>query len=337
MMVDPTPLEAWLNELLTARSVTGASLALIRNGAVELACAGLRDTDSGAPVNHQTVFDAASLTKPMVAYAVLQLVDAGVLDLDEPLASFAPLIVPDDTNAALLTTRHLLSHTGGLQNLRGKEPLQMYFKPGAWFSYASIGFTYLQSAIELRTGEPLEAILQRLVFEPIGMRSSSLQWQARFRANVANPHEDGQRMDKHLAPVANASYSLQTTAADYAAFVVAVLQADRLRPSTHRQWLTVEKNVPKGAAIHLESEPPETEPDIGWGLGWGLETSQDTFFQWGKMSGVRAFVMGSPSTQSGVVLLTNSNTGLRLMQAVVNQALPGAHPAARWLDACVSE
>lgn len=337
MMVDKTPLEAWLNGLLADRSVTGASLALIRNGSVQLACAGISDTDTGAPVNEQTVFDAASLTKPMVAYAVLQLVDAGVMDLDEPLAGFAPLIVPDDANAALVTPRHLLSHTGGLQNLRGTQPLQMYFKPGAWFSYASVGFTWLQTAVELRTGEPLESTLQRLVFEPLGMQSSSLQWQERLRERVASPHEGGRRMDKHVAPAANASYSLQTTAADYAAFVVAALKGDRLRPSTHQQWLTVEKNVPKGAAIHLEHEPPETEPDIGWGLGWGIESSRGTFFQWGKMPGVRAFVMGSPAAQSGVVLLTNSNTGLRLMEAVANEALPGEHPATRWLGACVSE
>lgn len=337
MVVDTTPLDAWLHGLLETGAVTGASLALIRNGSIELACAGSRDIESRAPVTIDTVFDAASLTKPLVAYAVLQLVDAGVLDLDEPLSRFAPAIVPGDADAARITTRHLLSHTGGLQNLRGAEPLRLYFQPGAWFSYASVGFTWLQSAIERRTGEPLETTLQRLVFEPLGMRSSSLVWQERFRGNVASPHESGQRIDKHMPPAANASYSLQTTAADYAAFVAAVLKADRLRLATWRQWMTVEKNVPKGAAIHLEPDPPETEPGIGWGLGWGIESRSGTFFQWGKMTGVRAFVMGSASAQSGVVLLTNSNTGLRLMPALTNEALPGDHPAIRWLAACVSE
>ena len=337
MILDKTALDARLHSLIEACSVTGASLALVRNGTVEVAAAGIRDIDTREPVNDQTVFDAASLTKPMVAYAVLQLVDAGVLNLDEPLSSFAPLIVPDDAAAALISTRHLLSHTCGLQNLRGKEPLRMHFKPGAWFSYASVGFAYLQSAVELRTGEPLEATMRRLVFEPLGMRSSSLEWQERFRDNVASPHEVGKRIDKHFAPVANASYSLQTTAADYGAFVAAVLKADRLRESTYRQWLTAEVNVPKGAAIHLELDPPATEQDIGWGLGWGIESSRGTFFQWGKMSGVRAFVMGSPTEQSGVVLLTNSNTGLRLMEALASEVLPGDHPAIGWLGACISE
>ena len=174
-----TVLEAWLDSLLGTCSVTGASLALIRNGSVEVVVAGHRDIVTSKLVNDQTVFDAASLTKPMVAYAVLQLVDAGVLDLDEPLSRFVPLIVPDDATAALITTRHVLSHTCGLQNLRGQEPLRMHFKPGAWFSYASVGFTYLQSAVELQTGEPLEATMRRLVFES-GFTEGALPWPPNF-------------------------------------------------------------------------------------------------------------------------------------------------------------
>ena len=326
-----------LHAYLEACSVTGASIALIRNGSIEVVAIGRRDIETNEPVNAQTVFDTASLTKPMVAYAVLQLVDAGVLQLDEPISNFAPSIVPGDPTAALISTRHLLTHTCGLQNLKGNAPFRMYFKPGAWFSYASVGFTYLQSAIELRTGEPLDATMQRLVFDPLGMHSSSLQWRTRFRGNFASPHEKGKQLDKHFASKANASYSLQTTAGDYGAFVAAVLTGDRLSDSTHRQWLTASINVPKGAAVHLDNVQPEVEHDIGWGLGWGIESSHGTFFHWGKMSGVRTFAMGSVPEQSGVVLLTNCNTGLRLMEAVVSEALLGKHPAMGWLDTCVTE
>ncbi|WP_307692836.1 hypothetical protein, partial [Variovorax boronicumulans] len=74
-----------------------------------------------------------------------------------------------------------------------------------------------------------------------------------------------------------------------------------------------------------------------WGLGWGIEATDGTFFQWGKMDGIRAFAMGNPTTQSAVVLLTNSNRGLRLMDAAAEATLPGKHPAFRWLRACVTE
>jgi CubicO group peptidase (beta-lactamase class C family) len=108
-----------------------------------------RDKETGDPVNVRTVFHAASLTKPIVSYAVLQLVDAGVLDLDEPLSRSIPSIVPDDSTSALITIRHVLTHTCGLQNILGKEPARIYFRPGSWFSYSSLGFSLLQSAVEI--------------------------------------------------------------------------------------------------------------------------------------------------------------------------------------------
>jgi CubicO group peptidase (beta-lactamase class C family) len=330
-------LESRLRALAAEHRVTGASLAVVQGGELTLAAAGVRDVRSGEPVDARTVFDAASLTKPLVAYAALQLVDAGVLQLDEPLSRWTAPIVPGDPLASLITLRHVLAHTCGLQNLRGKEPLRMYFRPGERFSYSSIGFTHLQSALEARTGEPLEATLRRLVFEPLGMRSSSLVWHDRFAANVATPHDAGQPLDKHRPLAANASWSLQTTAADYAAFATAVLRAERLSPATWKQWVTPNVMVPLGAIVDLDSVAKPTGRDIGWGLGWGVERKAGTLFQWGKVSGVRAFAMLNPGRQVALVLLTNSNTGLRLMEGLTRDLLPGEHPAVRWLADGVTE
>lgn len=332
-----SPLTMRLESLLTEKSVVGASIALVQNDSIEVAAAGIKDNVTGQIVDVDTVFAAASLTKPLVSYAVLQLVDAGVLDLDEPLSRLTAPIVPDDASSALITSRHILTHTCGLQNLRGKDPLRMYFRPGAWFSYSSVGFSLLQSAVEASTGEGLEATLQRLVFEPLAMRSSSLEWQDRFVDLAASPHEAEERIDTHRPPAASASYSLQTTAADYGAFVAAVLRGDRLKSSTWTQWLTASVMVPDGAVVHLDGEPLATEADVGWGLGWGIEPSHGSFFQWGKMSGVRALAMGSAARQSGVVVLTNSNRGLRLMSDIAREALPGDHAAIRWLADNVAE
>lgn len=326
-----------LQRLLAEKSVIGASMAHVRGDSIEVAVAGLKDQKTAEPVDPATVFGAASLTKPVVSYAVLRLADAGVLDLDEPLSRTAQLIVPDDATSARITFRHVLTHTCGLQNIRDKHPIRMHFHPGSWFSYSSLGFNFLQAAVEVRTGEALEATMRRLVFDPIGMGSSSLEWQDPFLHSAASPHEADERLAIHRPPVASASYSLHTTAGDYGAFVAAVLRGDGLRGSTWKQWLTASVMVPRGEIVRLDSKPSATESDIGWGLGWGIEPSQGTFFQWGKMSGVRAFVMGSPERQSGVVLLTNSNTGLRLMEDAARQALPGGHPAIRWLADGVSE
>jgi CubicO group peptidase (beta-lactamase class C family) len=326
-----------LQDLLHRGDVTGASVAVVDRGLVSVVAAGRKDVETGHPVAQDTVFDAASLTKPLVSYAVLQLVDSGVFGLDEPLATFVRPVIADDARAQEITARHLLTHTAGLQNLRGKEPLRLFFQPGSWFSYSSVGFMYLQLAVEARTGEPLEATVRRLVLDPLGMHASSLEWRDAFASNEAAPHEAGVRMDSHRAPAANASYSLKTTAADYAAFVAAVLSGARLKEQTWREWLSPAVMVPRGAIIALDGPPTAHEPGIGWGLGWGLEPGAGTFFQWGKMTGMRAFVLGSAQANAGLVLFTNSNTGLRLMPDLAEMVLPAQHPAIRWLLDGVTE
>jgi len=338
MTTNEAELESHLLRRMQEAAVPGVSLSIVCKGEMVLATSGVRDAASQAPVDAQTVFDVASLTKPLVSYAALQLADAGVLDLDAPLSRFTAPVVADDAAAAAITARHVLTHTSGLPNLRGNDPVRTYFPPGERFSYSSVGFGYLQSALESLTGEPLEASLQRLVFAPLDMRSSSLEWQPRFAGNFANPHEHAERIEKHYPPQVHASYSLQTTAQDYARFVQAVLRGERLRAPTHRQWLTPVSRVPQGTVLSLESTPPQA-PDsgVGWGLGWGIEREHGTFFQWGKMPGIRAFVMGCPAEQSALVLLTNSNRGLRLMHDAVQGVLPGEHAAVRWLQDCVSE
>lgn len=330
-------LQSLLRSLVAEHGITGAALASVREGRIELAVAGWKDARVAEPVDTQTIFDAASLTKPLVAHAALQLVDAGTLQLDEPLVRWTAPIVPGDPAASLITLRHVLTHSCGLQNLPGRDPLRIYFAPGSRFSYSSVGFMLLQRAMEAATGEPLEATLRRLVFEPFGMQSSSLEWQDRFLYDAATPHEGHARLDKHRPPAANASYSLQTTVGDYGAFIAAVLGGDRLAPATWMLWRTAAVMVPLGEIVYLEPEAKATEPGIGWTLGWGIESRSGTLFQWGKVPGARAFAMVDPGQQSGMVLLTNCNTGLRLMRGLADALLPGEHPAIQWLMEGVAE
>jgi hypothetical protein len=78
--------------LITDAQIAGLSMAVIRKGGIEtLTAAGVRNARDGAPIDQQTIFDAASLSKPVFAYAVLQLIDARALTLDTPLALCAGL------------------------------------------------------------------------------------------------------------------------------------------------------------------------------------------------------------------------------------------------------
>ena len=326
-----------MHRLMAAVAIPGVALATVDKGEVRVMPMGVAELDAERPVAEATVFDVASLSKPVAAYIALQLADGGILNLDEPLSRIVQEGVPPQLASSPITARHVLTHTSGLPNLRGDGPLRTYFPPGSWFSYSSVGFTYLQMALEAATTDSLEALAKRMVFDPLGMHSSSFQWHDRFNEDAATPHEGERRLEKHRPAAPHASYSLQTTAGDYAKFMVAVLNGSSLREATRRQWLTPTVRVPRGDATHLGDSPPETERDIGWGLGWGVEVTDATFFQWGKMDGIRAFAMGNPRTQSAVVLLTNSNRGLRLMDAAAEATLPGEHPAFSWLRTCVTE
>jgi CubicO group peptidase (beta-lactamase class C family) len=333
-MIGRDGFESRVPSLMDFAAVPGLSLAIVRGGEIALIAAfGCRNADTQEPVNPRTVFEAASLSKPVVAYAVLQLVDAGELELDEPLCRFAP-IVPDDPVSLRITARHVLSHTTGLPNWRRDEyPLRTYFPPGARFSYSGEGFVYLQSVIERLTGETLHLVVKRLVFDPLKMRDSSFLWQKRFDGKHAAPHDSaGPMRDKFKPKLANAAYSLHTTAADYARFVVSTLSGSRLNETTAALWLTPQVFVPKGCFEALDIDDPEAEPGVAWGLGWGLEPETGTFFHWGSNPGATAFVLGAPADRSAFVAFMNSDAGLKIVPDIAAEIIPSRHPSFGWLS-----
>lgn len=333
--MDITDIESVSRHLATAQgSIPGVSFAVLQAGAIaSIQTVGHRSPDRVAAVDAATVFEAASLTKPLVSFIALQLVDEGRLSLTAPLESLCGPYVPGDPRAALITPAHVLTHTTGLPNIVTKErPLETYFTPGARFSYGSSAFAWLQRAMEKVTGQSLEDLARERVFERCGMDDSSLHWQDRFEAN----HAQGQEMDGTLVPkrrpaAAGASWSLHTTARDYARFVQLVLHARGLTAEMHARWLTPAVRATRGIDDVLAESPAE-ENDIAWGLGWGLEPSQGCFFHWGHNPGFRAFVMGNPGTKDAVVWFANSARGLRLGRLVLPVLLPGEHASMDWLQ-----
>jgi CubicO group peptidase (beta-lactamase class C family) len=323
--------------LITAAAVPGLSMAAIHSGdPPTLTVAGVRNAASGLPVDTQTIFDAASLSKPVFAYAVLQLVDAGVVSLDTPLAQLWPNYVAGDPRAAAITVRHVLSHSSGLPNWRSADvPLRTYFAPGERFSYSGEGFVWLQHAIEAATGEAIDALLRRLVFEPLQMLRSSYLWEPAFDADYADPHDATRVPDAKKKPTAvNTAASLQTTADDYARFLQAVLSGTRLQPQTARLWLTPQVPLRHRCVQCLAGNLPEADIGLAWGLGWGLEPRSGTFFQWGDNDRGRfkAFAIGSLQQGTACVVFSNGFNGMAIMPELIAETFPGPHPAFAWLN-----
>jgi CubicO group peptidase (beta-lactamase class C family) len=326
---------AAIEKLLKDRRVPGLSFAVIRDGKiVETEALGVRDTLTAAPVDGNTIFEAASLSKPVFAYAVLQLVDAGQLSLDTPLSTYVPNYVKHDPRAALLTVRNVLSQSSGLPNWRSDAtPLKTYFPPGERFSYSGEGFVWLQRVVEKITGQSLNEVVTRLVFDPLEMKQSSYIWRADYEADFAGPHDAQSTPGKKWRPAKPTSASsLHTTAADYARFVQAVLSGARLNPGTAKQWLDPQVRLRQHCIECHATDAQDADQHVAWGLGWGLEPDAGFFFHWGNNNGFKAFVIGSLTDQSAVVVFTNGDNGMAVMPDVINQLMPGDHPAFKWLD-----
>jgi CubicO group peptidase (beta-lactamase class C family) len=324
-----------LEQLLKDGRVPGLSFAIIRDGKiVETKALGVRDASTAIPVDDNTIFEAASLSKPVFAYAVLQLVDAGVLSLDTPLSKYVPDYVKDDPRAASITVRHVLSQASGLPNWRSKaNPLRTYFQPGERFSYSGEGFLWLQQVVEAVTAESFNSVMARLVFDPLEMRRSSYVWRADFEADYARPHEAQLApSDKRRPTRPRSAATLHTTAADYARFLLAVLSGARLKPETAKQWLDPQVRLRQHCIECLSNDGQDADQHVAWGLGWGLEPDAGSFFHWGDNGQFKAFVAGSLADRSAVVVFTNGYNGMAIMPDVINQLMPGDHLAFIWLN-----
>ena len=308
-------LERLVPRLMKDGDVPGLSLAVVQNGQVVYRRAfGVRDESTGAPVDDDTIFEAASLSKPVFAHAVLKLADAGQLDLDAPLAMYLPGDYVEDPRLRAITARRVLSHTTGFPNWRPDgQPLKIHFDPGERFSYSGEGFVYLQKAVENRTGQTLEALMRRLVFEPLRMTSSSYTWQDRFEGRKAIGHDNvGSPLGLRRPTVSNAAASLHTTGLDYARFLAAVLDGTGLRKETAAQMIHPQIHVDEGCQNCINTKPTgRLSREIGWGLGWGVQETEDgpSLWHWGD-NGSGSAPSSSPTASAGTASSPRSSRRL---------------------------
>lgn len=326
---DFAELAAQIPQWMKEAHLPGAAVAIVREGRPVWARSfGLRNVALGASVDDATVFEAASLSKPVFAYAVLSLTAEGKFDLDRPLTAYLPKPyysrrpklmaseVPPDPRLDRITPRIVLSHTTGFPNWAQGKPLSFRTDPGAKFGYSGEGYVYLQNVVEHVTGEPLDEFARQRLFVPLGMPSSSFIWRDDYEDKVAIGYTREGAQEKWKGKLPLAAASLHTTAGDFARFLSAIL-----RPPPHglnEEWLT-----------RMLSPQTQIDEFLSWGLGWGLEKRPrgNAFWQWGDNGEFKAFAIGSREERLALIVLTNNGLGLRVCRKVVEHVLPGLHPA----------
>ena len=330
-------LERDVPELMKKAGVPGLAIAVIRGGKTKwLHGFGMKEVRTGQPVTGETVFEAASLSKPVFTYGALKLVEQGKLGLDVPLTTYLPKpFVAGDERLAKITARIVLSHRTGFPNWPADDgSVSIYFTPGERFSYSGEGYIYLQRVVEQITGKSLNQYMTEAVFRPLGMTSSSYVWRPDFDALTATGYDSHGKPTELVKPAeALAASTLNTTAKDYALFVEAVLTGKGLKPATLREMETPEIALDPECRICIKHEPKQPSKNLFWGLGWGIERKDgtDALWHWGDNGSFKAFVMADPKTKSGVVMFANSQNGLEVAKPVVDETMGRGSLAFEWL------
>lgn len=191
--IPPDAFLADLPRLMQALRVPAVGMAVVERGEVAwLRNLGVTNAETRTPVADDTLFEDASLSKPVFAYLALQLADRGVFDLDAPLVRYRRMdYLADHPWVDQVTARDVLRHSTGMPNWRkdpANEKLVPAVKPGTRIDYSGEAIFWLQLVVETLTGESLDETMQRLLFGPAGMRDSSYTWSKELAARSVYGH-----------------------------------------------------------------------------------------------------------------------------------------------------
>ena len=320
------PMKTWLQEAL----VPGMSIAIIEDGRISWHGAfGTRNADTGEPVTDATIFEAASLSKPVFTYAVLKLVDRGVLALDRPLAEYLaaadlkqiyPAAVSGDARWKTITARTVLTHRTGFPNWFNNGPMRFLFDPGQRFSYSGEGFSLLAAAVTTVAGRSFNELVQELVFDPLDMKDSSYVWRPDYERRFTASHDVfGGPTARGRATSPRAGASLYTTATDYARFLVALANGTGLAKATWEAMTQAQVGV----------VGRDDKPCFSWGLGVGINQAgrDTTIWHWGDNGDLNAYFEIIPKERRGVVFFMNGANAHAITPLVTERILGITKPA----------
>ena len=318
-----------LRDRMEFYQVPGVSIAVIDGGKIDWARGyGVKEAGSNNPIEPKTLFQAASISKPVAAMAVMKLVQDGKLnlnsDVNEQLVSWQ---VPQNrfTEERKVTLRNLLSHTAGmtvhgfegyssdesiptlLQILNGEQPansdkIKVSSELNQEFKYSGGGYVAIQQLLENFTGKPFDEFMQETVFNQLEMTDSTFQQPLpKVIANAAVGHNDkGKPIDGswHTYPEMAAA-GLWTTPSDLAKFAIAIQES-----------IVGKKDTILSQQIVYEMLSPQIG---GWGLGFQIpEGNPQRFAHAGANEGYQCLMLAEQNTSRGAVIMTNSDRGIEI-------------------------
>ena len=331
---------------------------------------GTRSADPSPAVDPSTVFPGGSLSKPVLATIALELEHRGAFDLDRPLREWLPgTDFPTGPGAERLTALHALRHVTGLPNWRfsADTPFALEAEPGVRWGYSGEGYFLVQRAVEAASGRGYEDLARELVFDPLGMSSSTFLWREDLADRLAQPTTAADDRMAHFADYGERRARAvvawardagrnpsqiryeDAVASDAAVRAIAETQSGRplpevaplpivLTPNAAGSLWTTSSDYLRFLHAWLQRDgwrerafrdPVPAGDRIAWGTGWGLELVGDPppYWHWGEGVGFRCFALGDSTAGEGIVVLTNADGGATINRLVVEAATAGVHPA----------
>jgi CubicO group peptidase (beta-lactamase class C family) len=345
MTFDSARWQRRFDELRAAHHVPGATLAVLVDGELHELATGVLHRGTGVAATTDSLFQVGSITKIHTATLVMQLAEAGALDLDAPVRAVLPdFTVADAAATEPITARQLLSHTSGLtcdfthDTGRGDDCLAAYVEaaadvpldcpPGTAISYSSVGYNVLGRIVEVLTGQTWDAALRDRLCAPLGLTHTVTLPEEVLRFRAAMGHLGAAGTDPDPAPVWN---PLPRSAGPYGG-VLCATAADVLRLArmhldggTAPDGTRLLRPETVAAMQRREIDCPDkwTVDSDGWGLGWTLYDWDGTpgFGHDGATIGQYGFLRVTPESGVVAVLLTNGGGARRLYSDLFRELL----------------
>lgn len=331
---DLAAIDAYVSKQMRDLGIPGVALGIVQgNQIVHLRGFGVAD-ETGRPVTAQTPFRIGSITKSFTALAIMQLVEAGKVELDAPVRRYLPWFrVADETASAKITVRHLLNQTSGLSTLAGNaywdsqdgleatvrrlRTVELSQPVGAGFQYSNVNYSIAGLIVEAASGQPYADYIARHIFAPLAMRHSATA--------TAPSRADGLAMG-HL-------YSMGRMVADIGAEPPAYLPAGFVSASVEdmSHYVVAQLNGGRGNASVLSAQgiaqlhhPAVAVGEIhaglkntSYGMGWVIGPINGAPAVWhnGDTGRYHAMLIMAPERGTGIILLANAS-GLEYLVAV---------------------
>jgi CubicO group peptidase (beta-lactamase class C family) len=337
-------LETRLPALLAEHKVPGAAVAVYAGGEIVDHAAGVLNKATGVEADADSLFQIGSVTKVWTTTLAMQLVDDGVLDLDQPVRRYLPeFVLGDEDAAARITVRQLMCHTAGFEGDiftdtgRGEDRIEKYvatlgdvpqlFAPGEMFSYNNAAFCVLGRLVEVLRGKTYDECLQDHLFTPLGLtHAAQSPYEAiRFRAALghltSSPGADPEPAGIWALTPSNAPAGsmLAMRPRDLVTFAAMHLRDGEALDGTR---------VLSAESARAMRERLVELPDLGlfgdaWGLGWSLFDAPGgpVVGHDGGTIGQSAFLRAAPEHGVAVALLTNGGDTIALYTEVVGHLL----------------